>query len=458
MIPENVERGNFGSRAGFVLAAAGSAIGLGNIWRFPYFAGEHGGGAFVVVYLFFVVVIGVPVMLAELSLGRAAQRNPVGAFRVLAPGARGWPLVGGLGVLSAFAILAFYSVVAGWTLGYLWRALRGGLSGLADANASANFFETMIGDSWAAVLLSGVFLLITVLVVRGGVAGGIERASKILMPVFFVLLLVLAGRAVTLEGGEAGLRYLFEFKWSAVTTKVVMSALGQALFSLSLGLGAMITYGSYLPRRENLWSAGATVAAFDTMIALLAGVIIFPAVAAAGGDFGGGPALVFVTMPTVFNALPGSAIVGIAFYALLVIAALTSTISLLEVVVSYFIDERRWSRNAATWLVGSACFVLAVPSALSQGALPALSAGGLLKRDFLDVQSIIFGNFALSIGALFICLFVGWRWGIANANEELARGVGRFPFGPLWSLLIRFFCPLAVLVVLGFIVWTGEYF
>jgi len=457
LIPENLERGNFGSRFGFILAAAGSAIGLGNIWRFPYFAGEHGGGAFVLVYLVFVVLIGIPVILAELSIGRASQKNPVGAFRALAPGSA-WPVVGLLGVTCAFAILAFYSVVAGWTLGYLYESLTGGLSGVTTAEKSEALFSGMIGSPLLPIGLTAAFMLLTVVVVRGGVSGGIERASKILMPVFFVLLVVLAVRSMTLPGGSEGLGFLFGFDWSKITVKVVISALGQALFSLSLGLGAMITYGSYLPRRENLWTSGATVAFFDTSIALLAGVIIFPALFAAGGDPAAGPGLVFVTMPTVFNALPGSTLVGVAFYSLLVIAALTSTISLLEVVVSYFIDERGWGRGAATWTLGSLCFLLAVPSALSQGAFASLSRDGLLGRDFLDVQNIVFGNYALSIGALFICLFVGWRWGIAAAAREIEHGGHLFSMKKAWSVLVRFVCPLAVLTILGFIIYTQDYF
>ncbi|MDH3283831.1 MAG: sodium-dependent transporter, partial [Acidobacteriota bacterium] len=414
-------------------------------------------GAFVLVYLVFVVLIGIPVILAELSIGRASQKNPVGAFRALAPGSA-WPVVGLLGVTCAFAILAFYSVVAGWTLGYLYESLTGGLSGVTTAEKSEALFSGMIGSPLLPIGLTAAFMLLTVVVVRGGVSGGIERASKILMPVFFVLLVVLAVRSMTLPGGSEGLGFLFGFDWSKITVKVVISALGQALFSLSLGLGAMITYGSYLPRRENLWTSGATVAFFDTSIALLAGVIIFPALFAAGGDPAAGPGLVFVTMPTVFNALPGSTLVGVAFYSLLVIAALTSTISLLEVVVSYFIDERGWGRGAATWTLGSLCFLLAVPSALSQGAFASLSRDGLLGRDFLDVQNIVFGNYALSIGALFICLFVGWRWGIAAAAREIEHGGHLFSMKKAWSVLVRFVCPLAVLTILGFIIYTQDYF
>ncbi|RMG43846.1 MAG: sodium-dependent transporter [Acidobacteria bacterium] len=457
MIPEDLRRGNFGSKVGFILAAAGSAIGLGNIWRFPYTAGESGGGAFVLVYLLWVVLLGVPVLLAELAIGRASQRNPVGAFRALAPGSW-WPAVGGLGVLTGFGILAFYSVVAGWTLGYLAKSISGGIRELGTPEASRAAFGQLIGDPLSALFLTFLFLLLTVLVVRGGVQGGIERASKFLMPLFFLLLVVLAVRAVTLPGASEGLRFLFHFEWEKITPRVAMTALGQALFSLSLGMGAMITYGSYLPRSENLPFSGASVAFFDTLIALLAGLIIFPAVFATGGKPDAGPGLVFVVMPTVFDKLPLGVLFAVAFYALLAIAALTSTISLLEVIVAYLVDERGWDRSRASFSVGGACFVVAVPSALSQGGAAWLSEGGLFGLDFLTLQSILFGNYALSIGALLICLFVGWRWGTAPAVEEMRRGAGELRTAALWSFLVRYFCPLAVAAVLAFIVVTRQYF
>jgi NSS family neurotransmitter:Na+ symporter len=438
-------RGGFGSRIGFILAAAGSAIGLGNIWRFPYTAGENGGGAFVAVYLAFVLAIGLPVLLCELSMGRASQRNPVGAFRALVP--RGlWPAVGGLFVLTGFAILAFYSVVAGWTLGYIYLAASGQLSGLS-ADASGALFGDFVGRPGPVVGLTLAFLSLTVLVVRGGVSGGIERAAKVLMPLFLLILLVLTVRSVTLPGAGAGLEFLFEADFSKITWDVVVEALGQALFSLSLGMGAMITYGSYLGRRENLPSAAATVAVFDTAIALLAGLMIFPALFAAGLEPEAGPGLVFVVVPTLLDNLPAGSLFGVAFYSLLAIAALTSTISLLEVIVAYFVDERGMNRQVAVWLVGGACFVLAVPSALSQGAVDGLTTF-LVGKSFLDVQDYVFGNLSLSLGALLICLFVGWVWGLPQMKEELERGGGRVPGGPALLFIVRYLCPVAVFIVL----------
>ncbi len=454
-------RGQWSGSVGFILAAAGSAIGLGNIWRFPYSAGEGGGGIFVVIYLAFVLVIGLPVMLTELSIGRHTQSNPVGAFKRLVPSSL-WPYVGGLGVLAGFAILAFYSVVAGWTLGYLYMTLTGGLTTAVDAEASSSIFSAFVSNPWLALLLAGAFLALTVLVVQGGVSGGIERVTKILMPVLLVLLVVLAVRAVTLPGGGEGLAYLFKPDFSELTFGVVMGALGQALFSLSLGMGAMITYGSYVSKSENLWKAGASVALFDTMIAILAGIIIFPALFFAGAEPGSGPGLVFVVLPTIFNAMPAGAVVAVAFFALLSIAALTSTISLLEVVVAYFIDERGWPRKKAAILVGGACFFLAAPSALATGAVSWLGEGGIFGSwDFLTLNNNLWGNYALSIGAILICVFAGWKWGVPKLVASLEEGPGAgfpLPGAPVLGFLVKVICPLAVLVTLLFIIFTGTYF
>lgn len=369
---------------GFILAAAGSAIGLGNIWRFPYTAGENGGGAFVLIYLFFVFAIGVPVVLSELAIGRKTDRNPVGAFAALAPGTR-WHWLGGLGILTGFVILSFYAVIAGWTLSYLWGAVTGALEGVTTAEQSGAVFGALIGNPGLMVFLAFIFLVLTGLIVRGGISGGIEKATTILMPILLVMLVGMAIRSVTLPGGTEGLSYLFSADFSKITVGVVAAALGQALFSLSLGMGAMITYGSYFPERENMHQAGIIVAVFDTSIALLAGLIIFPALFSAGVAPEAGPGLVFVVLPTVFAQIPAGQIFAIAFYALLAIAALTSTISLLEVVVSYFVDEKGWNRTKAVTILGAACFALAVPSALSQTQGSFFSSLPGLGIDFLSL-------------------------------------------------------------------------
>jgi NSS family neurotransmitter:Na+ symporter len=426
-------RGSFGSGFGFILAAAGSAIGLGNIWGFPYMAAESGGGAFVLLYLICVAFIGLPVLLAELSIGRSTQKSPVGAFKALAPRSP-WVAVGGMGVSIGFAILAFYSVIAGWTFGYLFKAVTGQFAHDITMEQSTAAFAAFQGSPWKAGLATFVFFVLTMAVVRGGIQGGIERISKILMPVFFVLLVLIAARSVTLPGGTEGVRFLFEADFSKITGSVVMNALAQAMFSMSLGMGAMITYGSYLSRRENLVSSGIIVGGFDTAIALLSGLMIFPALFAAGAEPAGDTGLVFNVLPTIFNHLPAGNLFAIAFYALLGIAALTSSISLLEVVVSYFVDERGWGRERATWMLGTACFALALPCAVWSGLMN------------LVIQ--IFYVYLLAFGAFFICLFAGWRWGAAAAGAELAAGGGSRAIIGLWSVLLRFVCPVVVGLIL----------
>ncbi|MCY4674026.1 MAG: sodium-dependent transporter [Bacteroidetes bacterium] len=457
-------REQWSGRLGFILAAAGSAIGLGNIWRFPYSVAEGGGGLFVLIYLIFVLAIGLPVLLAELALGRTSQRNPVGAFKALIPG-KFWPYVGGLGVTTGVGILAFYSVVAGWTVGYLGKAVSGELLQAQDGETSNAIFTEFVADPLWPILLCGLFLLLTLVVVRRGVSKGIERAATILMPALFVLLILLAIRAVSLPGGIDGFTYLFTPDWSKLSLNVVMGALGQALFSLSLGMGAMITFGSYMSKRENLWQSGIFVAIADTGIALLAGLIIFPALFFANADPSAGPGLVFVVLPTIFNQMPLGALFATAFFSLLAIAALTSTVSLLEVVVAYFVDEKGWTRNRAASFVSGICFALAVPSALAFGAVSGLSGGedGILPfgLDFLTLNNNIWGNYSLSIGAFLICIAVGWVWGVPKLLAALEDGDDRrfpMPGAPVVGFLIKVVCPLAVLTVLIFIIVTGQYF
>ncbi len=443
----SVPRGNWNSRFGFILAAAGSAIGLGNIWRFPYTAGEYGGGAFVLLYLIFVFGIGLPVLLAELSVGRFTQKSPVTAFKALKPGTS-WSWLGGLGVLTGFGILSFYAVIAGVTLGYIYLSLTGKFT--ADVDAAA-VFEGFTGNGFQMIALSGLFLGLTAFIVQKGIGGGIEKSAKILMPTFFVFLLFLVGRALTLEGAGAGLEFMFAPDFSKLTREGVVSALGQALFSLSLGMGAMITYGSYLSEEENIPVSAVCVAFFDTGIALLGGLLIFPTLFHAGVDPAAGPGLVFVVMASVFDSLPGGAVFGVVFYSLLSIAALTSTISLLEVITSYFIDEKGWTRSKATWSVAFACFLLSVPSALSFGASQFFSefpGGG-----FLGLMDNLWGNYSLPIGAMLLCFFVAWSWGVPKALASIEAGGHKLPASGVWAILIRYVCPAAVLVVFGTTLW-----
>ncbi len=436
----NNSRGNWSSKLGFVLAAAGSAIGLGNIWGFPTQTGLNGGAVFVFVYLICVLIVGIPVMVAEFTIGRAARNDPVGSFKALVPGSA-WKYVGVLGVVTGLVILSYYSVVAGWTLKYLWRTLTEGATPHSAAQI-AEQFESFTAGGIGPLFFHLVFMALTIWVVTGGIEGGIEKATTVLMPVLFGLLLLLVLRSVTLPGAAEGVSFYLKPDFGKISGDVVLAAMGQAFFSLSLGMGAMITYGSYLPQKEDLFSSAVYVSLSDLLIAFLAGFAIFPALFTVPGlRPDQGPSLIFLVLPNIFSQIPLGQIFGAAFYLLLAIAALTSSISLLEVVVAYFIDQKGWPRRRAALVVGSAAFVLGIPSAFSQGYLP-LFAGFLEQADFL------FGKVALMVGGLLICLFVGYRWGIAAAVEEIRRSNPRFRWRSVWAVLVRFVCPLAIAVLL----------
>ncbi|MDP2470001.1 MAG: sodium-dependent transporter [Candidatus Palauibacterales bacterium] len=442
-------RDTWGSKVAFILAAAGSAIGLGNIWGFPTVAGQNGGAAFLLIYLGAVALIGAPVMLAELIVGRRTQRNPVGAFRALAPG-KAWVIVGGLGVLTGIVILSFYSVIAGWTLAYIYKTLIGTFR---EGTDTAAIFSDLAGGAVPAISWHLLFMALTIWVVLGGVRDGIERWTKVLMPLLFVLLAALAVRAVTLSGADAGLTFYLKPDFSKVTGTVILSAIGQAFFSLSLGMGAMITYGSYVSKRDDLVSSAGWVTFADTTIAILAGLIIFPTLFHAGLEPGsGGPGMVFVVLTSLLSSIPpapyGGVIFGTGFFMLLGIAALTSSVSLLEVVTSWAVDEHGMSRRKAAICFGGVAFVLGIPSALANGAVSWLTSLPGIGMDFLSFTFMLFGQYSLVIGALLISLFVGWVWGVRAAGEEVRENDGRFPLGRTWSFLIRFVAPSAIVAIL----------
>lgn len=439
-------RGQWSSTFGFILAAAGSAIGLGNIWRFPYVTGQNGGAAFLLIYLICVFFIGFPYLLGELALGRATQKNPIGAFRLIRPNSP-WVGVGVLGVLTGFAILSFYLVIAGWTFGFIFKMLF-------DLSLS---FTDMIQSPVLNILLLLVFLIFTILVVLGGVQGGIERWSKILMPMLFFLMFLLILRAVTLEGAEKGLAFYLKPDFTKISGKTVLEAMGQAFFSLSLGMGLMVTYGSYLSNNENLITGGLWVAVFDTLIAFMAGLIIFPTVFSMGGQPDAGPKLVFIALPAIFAQMPFGNIIGALFFTLLSIAALTSTISLLEVPVAYLVDEKNIARKIAVWIVGGLTFMVAIPSALSQGAVRFFSEMHILGQEtFLDLMDFLWGNLSLSVGALLTSIFIGYVWKSSHAVAEITKSYpafgrplfGTISVGTIWSLFIRFIIPVFIFIIL----------
>ena len=439
----DVNRGEWSSKTGFILAAAGSAIGLGNIWRFPYVVGENGGGAFVLMYVIFVVAIGLPYMLAELALGRSVQSNPVGSIQAIRPGSA-WKGAGYLGVLTGVGILSFYGVIAGWTVGYIYKMMIGEPGG----------FGEFISNPLLVTLLFAGFLSITALIVHGGVSNGIERWSKILMPIFFVLLIGLIIYVLTLEGASKGLAFYLKPDFSKITGRVALAALGQAFFSLSLGMGLMITYGSYVSKKENLISSAIYIAFFDTMIAIMAGLIIFPALFAMGRSPAAGPTLVFEVFPELFALMPGGFVVGVFFFLLLSVAALTSTISLLEVPVAFMVDEHKVNRKSIVWIVALATFIIGLPSALSQGASDFFSNIGMLPErltsaDFLSQMSFMFGDFSLGFGALLLSIFIGWIWGAGKAADEPTLGADGFAkTKKVWMIMIRYFIPLVIFVIL----------
>ena len=329
------ERINFGSKLGVVAAAAGSAVGLGNIWRFPYELGQYGGGAFLVIYLLCVVLLGMPVMMSEFVIGRMGQANTTGSFRKLAPSKKWW-LVGLMGVLASFLILGFYVVVSGWTLEYIVQAIGNKFSG-RDTAVLSEVFTDFSTHTARPLIWMVVFMVFTAGVVYAGVKNGIEKSTKFLMPLLLLLIIALGVRAVTLPGGAEGLRFLFQPDYSKINSSVILSAMGQAFFSLSLGMGCMITYGSYISKKNNLQHTVIEVTLLDTLIAILASVAIFPAVFSLGINPAQGPELVFITLPNVFAHMPGGYFWAILFFVLLAVAALTSTISLLEVIVAYVV-------------------------------------------------------------------------------------------------------------------------
>lgn len=440
------ERGVWGSKIAFIFAATGSAIGLGNIWRFPTMVSQNGGAVFVLVYVLAVAFIGFTVMLAELTLGRHTQRNPVGAINSIKPHTP-WKLIGYLGIITGVFILSFYAVVAGWAAGYVFKTASGAFKGELTSEMSNQIFTDFSSNPLQVFFFFALIMGITIYIISRGVKKGIEKWTKILMPLLFIIIIFLAVRALTLPGAQSGIEFYLKPDFSKLNGLVILMALGQAFFSLSLGMGTMLTYGSYISKSDNLVSSAGWVSFSDTLIALLAGLIIFPTLAfsAQPGNVGG-DALAFQIFPLVFSEIPGGQIFGTLFFFLLCVAALTSTISLLEVPVAYFVDEKNWSRTKAAVLLGLLTFVLGIPVALSTSGIEFFS-----KVNFLGLFAIIFGNISLAVGAFFICIFVGYIWGIKKALKEIQSGNPRFKFKPLWIFSVKIFSPLAIIIILIFI-------
>ena len=474
-MPDQEARGAWSSKLGFLLAAAGSAIGLGNIWRFTYIMGENGGAAFILVYVACIILIGAPIFLAELVLGRNTHLNPVGAFVAIKPGTS-WKWVGALGVLAGALLLSFYSVVAGWVMAYALKAPLGSISSLASADDSGAYFGALSSSPVQSLLFHGIFMVVTMVIVARGVKGGIERASRIMMPTLLALLFFLVLRGISLEGASEGISFMLKPDFSALNPTVVLTAMGHAFFTLSVGMGTMITYGSYLSRDNDLPMLSLQVATMDTLVAIAAGFAIFPALFAFGMAPSEGPGLIFVTLPVVFSQMPGGLLFASMFFILFLMAALTSSISMLEVVAAYFIDERGWVRSKAVLILGFAIFLMGIPAALAMGpwgtwsvagmlgattGQGALGSVGIFQLNWFDLISHIVSDYMLPIGGFFLCLFVGWFWDRVTVEAEVFIGSPGFRFMTLWINLLRWFGPLLIgqVLVLGILAeFPAEYF
>ena len=438
---------NFKSRIGIILATAGSAVGLGNIWRFPYMTGENGGAAFILLYILFILLLGIPGMICEFIVGRHAGTNAVRAYGRLS-GKKGWRVVGYMGILSSILIFGFYSVVAGWCLYYLLSSVLNRLAG--DSQFILDYFSTFSSDLITPILCGLLFIVLTHLVVAKGVRGGIERVSKLLMPLLFILLLVIVVSSCMLPGAERGIEFLFKPDFSKVTHETLLDALGQAFFSLSLGTACLCTYASYFSRGINLAKSAAQIALIDTLIAILAGLMIFPAAFSVGIDADSGPSLIFITLPNVFNQafvhIPWAGyLISILFYALLALAALTSTISMHEIGTSFFQEEMRLPRKKAVWIVSGASGLICILSSMSMGAVEGMTLFGMPLLSFFD---FITAKLMMPIGALLTTFYVGWYAPLTTVRNEFTnKGTVGEKLFPLFLFTVRYICPIFILLI-----------
>lgn len=434
------DRGAWSSSFGFIMAAAGSAVGLGNLWKFPYLAGENGGAVFVVTYLVMVLLIGFTMVLGETAIGRKTKLDPYGAYKKLN---KNWGFLGIIGIVTAFLILSFYSVVGGWVIKYIVESLTGGIG--VD---KAAYFEGYVAKTIEPLIYHGIFMLLTVLIVFRGISNGIEKASKFMMPALMIMLVAVAIRSVTLENASAGLEYYLKPDFTKFNARVLVNALGQVFFSLSLGMGAIVTYGSYLKGDENIEKNSLIIPGIDTMVALLAGFAVLPAVFAFGFEPTAGPGLMFITLPAVFEMMPFGGIFGVIFFVLVFFAAITSAISLLEVATSFGIDQLKWSRNKAVTIFSVLMFIIGIFASLSMGPLSNFNVP-LLNRSIFDSLDFLSSNILMPIGGLLMSIFIGYVWGVDEAIEEVKRNPDKsFKLEKFWVILIKYVVPVAVLIVL----------
>lgn len=442
------ERGNFGSKLGVILASAGSAVGLGNIWRFPYETGNHGGAAFILIYLGCILLLGLPIMIAEFLIGRHSQANTARAYQILAPGTQ-WRWVGRMGVLAGFLILGYYSVVAGWTLEYIFEAVSNSFAGKTPAEFISSF-QSFSSNPWRPALWLTLFLLATHFIIVKGVEKGIEKSSKIMMPTLFIIILILVGCSVTLPGAGKGIEFLLKPDFSKVDGNVFLRAMGQAFFSLSLGMGCLCTYASYFSKNTNLTRTAFSVGIIDTFVAVLAGFIIFPAAFSVGIQPDAGPSLIFITLPNVFQqAFSGIPILAyifsVMFYVLLALAALTSTISLHEVVTAYLHEEFNFTRGKAARLVTTGCILLGILCSLSLGVTKEFTIFGLGMFDLFD---FVTAKLMLPLGGLLISIFTGWYLDKKLVWSEITNnGTLKVPTYKLIIFILKYVAPIAISVI-----------
>lgn len=432
-------REQWASKLGFILAAAGSAIGLGAIWKFPYETGANGGSVFILLFIISTIFIGLPILLAEFVIGRRGQADAVSGLKKQAPG-KPWFLIGWSGFVFSFLILSFYSVVGGWILSYLVRAIFLQLSGYSDTGYE-NLFGHIIANPVEVLIAQAAFMLLNIWIVRGGIKSGIERASKIMMPALLIFFFVLMIRSLTLDGAMEGVRFMFVPDWSFFTFETALIALGQAFFSLSVGVAGMITYASYLPKNENLGRSAVSVVALNIFISIMAGLIIFPAVFALDYLPDQGPGLVFVILPAIFNELFMGEFLIILFFILMLFATLTSSISMLEITVSIAVKDKFDRRGKISWMAGAAIFIVGIPSALSYGVFSDTIFFGYTFFDFVDILTSRIG---LPMGALFISLFAGYVLTKEDAHAELPE---QNLLVDIWRVLLRYVAPIAIIVV-----------
>lgn len=446
------KRGQWGSSIGFILAAAGSAVGLGNIWKFPGVAYKNGGGAFIILYIVIVFLIGATVMLAEFSVGRSTQKNAVGSFKTLD---KRFSWIGGLGVLTGFIILCYYSHVGGWVMNYIITYATNAEAVFADPS---NYFLNFLGADgnfplMAAVVYPIIFMALTVFIITKGVSDGIEKVSKVLMPALFAVLVIIAVRSVTLPGAGKGLAEFLTVDFSLINGGSILAALGQAFFSLSLGMAIMVTYGSYLSKKENLVKNTLTICSLDTLVAFLAGLAVIPAVLVSGIEPGAGGSFAFISLATVFQHMPVGTLFGVLFYVLLFFAALTSAISILEGTVAYVTEQFNLTRTKVTVVLGIVMVSIGMLYTLSQAYSGItgiwVDASGVSYPPFGEFMEFFTDRLIMPIGALGCCIFVGWFWGVKNASEEItSNGMYSFGLRRVWSICIKFVAPIAIILII----------